>query len=217
MRDQEGRVESAEGGTLFLDEIAEIPLGLQAKLLRFLQDKQFERLGEGRTRVADVRVAAATNRKLDEEVRAGRFREDLYYRLNTLEVTLPPLRERREDILPLAQTFLVALAREMRRPVPELAASARQALANYRWPGNVRELRNTLERAMILESGRLLEAGSLPERIAGAPPPGAQLGGDFTLEAIEREHIERVLARAPSLEDGARTLRIDSSTLWRKR
>jgi NtrC-family two-component system response regulator AlgB len=217
IRDQAGRVEIAEGGTLFLDEIAEIPLGLQAKLLRFLQDKQFERLGEGRTRVADVRVVAATNRRLDEEVRTGRFREDLYYRLNTLEVTLPPLRERPEDILALAQTFLVALAREMRRPVPELAPSARRALANYRWPGNVRELRNTLERAMILESGRVLEAASLPERITGAPPPGAQLGGDFTIEAVEREHIERVLARAPSLEEGARTLGIDTSTLWRKR
>ncbi len=115
VRDQEGRVETAEGGTLFLDEIAEIPPGLQAKLLRFLQDKQFERLGEGRTRIADVRIVAATNRNLQEEVRAARFREDLYYRLNTLEVIAAPLRERTDDVLPLAHGFLVTLAREMRR------------------------------------------------------------------------------------------------------
>ncbi len=217
VRDQEGRVETAEGGTLFLDEIAEIPLALQAKLLRFLQDKQFERLGEGRTRIADVRIVAATNRNLQEEVRAARFREDLYYRLNTLEVTLPPLRERTDDVLPLAHGFLVTLAREMRRPVPELSAEAQAILASYRWPGNVRELRNALERAMILESGRLLEKASLPERIAGAPALGVQIGGEATLEAVEREHIERVLARSASLEEAAHTLGIDSSTLWRKR
>jgi NtrC-family two-component system response regulator AlgB len=217
VRDQEGRVETAEGGTLFLDEIAEIPPGLQAKLLRFLQDKQFERLGESRTRTADVRVVAATNRNLEEEVRAGRFREDLYYRLNTLEVTLPPLRERPEDLLPLTHDFLTSLAREMRRPVPDLSEAAQKALANHRWPGNVRELRNALERAMILEPGRVLDTSALPRRIAGAPTAGAQLGGDATLEAVEREHIERVVARTSSLEEAARILGIDTSTLWRKR
>ncbi len=217
VRDQEGRVEAAEGGTLFLDEIAEIPLGLQAKLLRFLQDKQFERLGETRTRSADVRVVAATNRRLEEEVRAGRFRDDLYYRLNTLEVTLPPLRDRPEDLQSLAQSFLASLAREMRRPVPVLSPAAQQVLANYRWPGNLRELRNALERAMILEPGRVLDVAALPERISGAPPAGAQLGGDATLEAVEREHIERVVSRMPSLEEAARVLGIDASTLWRKR
>jgi len=217
VRDQEGRVETAQGGTLFLDEIAEIPLGLQAKLLRFLHDKQFERLGETRTRTADVRVVAATNRNVELEVRAGRFREDLYYRLNTLEVTLPPLRERPEDLLPLAQAFLVALAREMRRPVPALSDEAKKLLLGYRWPGNVRELRNTLERAMILDSGRELGRTSLPERIAGAPAPAPQAGADVTLEALEREHLERVVERSASLEEAARVLGIDTSTLWRKR
>jgi NtrC-family two-component system response regulator AlgB len=217
VRDQEGRVETAEGGTLFLDEIAEIPSGLQAKLLRFLQDKQFERLGESRTRSADVRVVAATNRNLETEVKAGRFREDLYYRLNTLEVTLPPLRERREDIPPLAAGFLTGFARSMRRPLPELSEPAQKALLDYNWPGNLRELRNALERAMILEPGRVIGPESLPGRLAAAPSSGVYLGGDFTLDAIERDHIARVVARAPSLEEAARILGIDTSTLWRKR
>ncbi|HUB06956.1 MAG TPA: sigma-54 dependent transcriptional regulator [Myxococcales bacterium] len=217
VRDQEGRVEAAEGGTLFLDEIAEIPPGLQAKLLRFLQDKQFERLGESRTREAHVRVVAATNRKLEDEVKAGRFREDLYYRLNTLEIALPPLRDRREDILPLAQAFLVPLARAARRAVPELSDAARKALVEYTWPGNLRELRNVLERALILEPGRILDVTALPDRLTEAAGAGVFLGGDFTLETIEREHVERVVARAPSLEEAARILGIDASTLWRKR
>ncbi len=217
VRDQEGRVETAEGGTLFLDEIAEIPSGLQAKLLRFLQDKQFERLGESRTRTADVRVVAATNRNLEAEVKAGRFREDLYYRLNTLEVTLPPLRERREDIAPLAAGFLVGFARSMRRPVPELNEAAQKALLDYDWPGNLRELRNALERAMILEPGRVIGPQALPGRLAATLGSGVYLGGDFTLDAIERDHIARVVTRAPSLEEAARILGIDTSTLWRKR
>jgi NtrC-family two-component system response regulator AlgB len=221
VRDQEGRVETAEGGTLFLDEIAEIPLGLQAKLLRFLQDKQFERLGESRTRTADVRVVAATNRDLAAEVAAGRFREDLYYRLNTLEVLLPPLRERREDILPLADGFLLGFARSMRRPTPTLSEAARKTLLDYDWPGNLRELRNALERAMILEPGRVLGPEVLPSRVASNAASGAgsgvYLGGDFTLDAIEREQIARVVARAPSLEEAAHILGIDTSTLWRKR
>ncbi len=217
VRDQEGRVETAEGGTLFLDEIAEIPSGLQAKLLRFLQDKQFERLGESRTRAADVRVVAATNRNLEAEVATGAFREDLYYRLNTLEVTLPPLRDRREDILPLAAGFLVGFARSMRRPIPDLSGPAQKALLDYGWPGNLRELRNALERAMILEPGRVLGPDVLPGRVAATPSPGVYLGGDFTLDAIEREQIARVVAHAPSLEEAARILGIDTSTLWRKR
>ncbi|MHB8419740.1 MAG: sigma-54-dependent transcriptional regulator [Myxococcales bacterium] len=217
VRDQEGRVEAAEGGTLFLDEIAEIPPGLQAKLLRFLQDKQFERLGESRTREANVRVVAATNRELEAEVKAGRFREDLYYRLNTLEIPLPPLRDRREDILPLAQAFLTGLARTARRAVPELTEAARKALVGYAWPGNLRELRNALERALILEPGRILDASALPGRLQAAANPGITLGAECTLEAIEREHISRVVARAGSLEEAARILGIDASTLWRKR
>src|SRR5262249_37462965 len=139
VREQEGRVEAANGGTLFLDEIGELSPALQAKLLRFLQDKEYERVGETRTRRADVRGLAATNRDLDADVKAGRFREDLLFRLNVVEITVPPLRERAEDILPLTQHFLSHLARSARRAAPELSDSAKAALTAYAWPGNVRE------------------------------------------------------------------------------
>ncbi|HEX4620528.1 MAG TPA: sigma-54 dependent transcriptional regulator [Myxococcaceae bacterium] len=216
VRDQAGRVEMADGGTLFLDEIAELSPALQAKLLRFLQDKQFERLGENLTRRSDVRVLAATNRDLDADVAEGRFRKDLLYRLNVVVVHLPPLRERREDILPLAREFLAFFARASKRAVPQLSPEAERLLAAYDWPGNVRELRNALERALIVSPGIVLAAGAFA--LAKSPEKGAaELGGDVTLDALEREHIERVLARAPSEKDAARILGIDASTLYRKR
>ncbi len=217
VRDQPGRVESAEGGTLFLDEIGEVPPAIQAKLLRFVQDHEFERLGEGRTRLADVRIVAATNRDLDADVRAGRFREDLFYRLNVVEVWIPPLRERAEDILPLARRFLTFFARSARRPAPELSKTAEEALVAYAWPGNVRELRNAIERALILWPAQVLEPAGLPERIAPQKASGPTLGGDFTVEAIEREHILRILARTATLEEAAQILGLDVSTLRRKR
>jgi NtrC-family two-component system response regulator AlgB len=217
VRDQVGRVEAAEGGTLFLDEIGEMPANLQAKLLRFLQEKQFERIGENRTRQADVRVVAATNRDLDVDVRNGTFREDLLYRLNIVEVRVPALRERREDILPLARHFLTFFARSTGRAVPELSPAAEQALQDHAWPGNVRELRNAIERAIILWPSPRLEPQAFPERIAGAKGRGPHVGGDFSVEAIERAHILSVMARAPSLDTAAAILGIDSSTLWRKR
>jgi two-component system, NtrC family, response regulator AlgB len=216
VKDQEGRVEAAEGGTVFLDEIGEISPGLQSKLLRFLQEKRFERVGETRTRAANVRIVAATNRDLEAEVKAGRFREDLLYRLNVVEITVPPLRDRTEDILPLARRFVAFFARQGARQAPELSASAERVLVAYPWPGNVRELRNALERAVILTPGQVLEPESFPERIA-AQPTTPVLGGDCSVEDIEREHVLRVLARAPTLEDAARVLGIDASTLWRKR
>ncbi|MDX2169003.1 MAG: sigma-54 dependent transcriptional regulator [Deltaproteobacteria bacterium] len=217
VRDQPGRVEAADSGTLFLDEIGEISPGLQAKLLRFLQERVFERVGETTTRRADVRIVAATNRDLAADVRAGRFREDLLYRLNVVELRLPPLRERQEDILPLAEHFLVFFARAAARPVPTLSPAAAAALRAYAWPGNVRELRNTIERACILWPVALLEPAAFPEHIAAGPASTPRLGGDATLEAIEREHILRVLARATSLDEAARILGIDASTLYRKR
>ena len=216
VKDQPGRVEAAEGGTLLLDEIAEISPALQAKLLRFLQEKQFERVGETRTRTADVRIVAATNKDLEAEVKAGRFRDDLLYRLDVVSVTVPSLRDRSEDILPLSRRFLAffgrtgALAREL-SPVTE------HALLAYPWPGNIRELRNALERAVILSAGRILEPESLPERIAAHGTGVPVLGGDHSVDDIEREHILRVLARAPTAEEAARILGIDASTLWRKR
>lgn len=217
LRDQPGRVEAAQGGTVFLDEISEIPVSLQAKLLRFLQDRQFERLGETRTRTADVRVVAASNRDLDEEVKGGRFREDLLYRLNVIEVTVPPLRERREDIVPLARRFAAFFARAGGRPAPELSAATEEMLLAYPWPGNVRELRNALERALILWPAAVLEPQAFPDRIAGHAPSRPQLGGEFTLDEVEAEHLRLVLARAATLEEASRILGIDASTLWRKR
>ena len=217
VKDQPGKVEAAHGGTLFLDEIAEIAPTLQAKLLRFLQDKQFERVGETHTRRADVRVVSATNRDLEADGATGRFREDLLYRLNVIEVSVPPLRERRDDILPLARHFTAFFARAARRPVPELSADAEAALLRYEWPGNVRELRNAIERAVVLMEGRVLDASMLPRKVADAPEAGPGLGGDASLDDVEREHIRQVLLRSPSLEDAARILGIDPSTLWRKR
>jgi NtrC-family two-component system response regulator AlgB len=216
VKDQPGRVEAAEGGTLLLDEIGEISPALQAKLLRFLQEKQFERVGETRTRTADVRIVAATNKDLDEEVKAGRFREDLLYRLDVVSVTVPPLRERPEDILPLSRRFLAFFGRSGGAP-RELSPAAERALLAHPWPGNIRELRNALERAAILSPGQVLEPESLPERIAAHAGGAPTLGGDHTVDEIEREHILRVLARAPTAEEAARILGIDASTLWRKR
>jgi NtrC-family two-component system response regulator AlgB len=217
VRDQPGRVEAAEGGTLFLDEIGEIPNALQAKLLRFLQEKDFERLGETRTRHADVRVVAATNRDLEAAVRAGGFREDLLYRINVVEIAVPPLRDRPEDILPMARKFLAHFARSMPRAAPELSPAAERALLGHAWPGNVRELRNALERAVILWPARIIEPQAFPGRLGAPAPVAPHVGGDFTLDALEREHVLRVLARTERMDEAARVLGIDTSTLWRKR
>ncbi len=217
VRDQPGRVEAADGGTLFLDEIGDISLALQAKLLRFLQDKHFERVGETKTRHVDVRVIAATNRDLDADVAAGRFREDLLFRLNVIEIAVPALRERSEDIVEMARRFLAFFAKAAARPVPELSPAAAAALRAYAWPGNVRELRNVLERAVILYPSATLGVEALPDRIEASASTPPRVGADFTLDQLEREHIERVVARASTLEDAAAILGIDVSTLYRKR
>jgi len=217
VRDQEGRVEAAQGGTIFLDEVSEISPSMQAKLLRFLQDKNFERVGESKTRKADVRVVTASNRNLEEEVAAGRFREDLLYRINVIEITVPSLRERPEDILPITRHFLSFFARSMGRPVPELSESTGQIILGYPWPGNIRELRNALERAAIVWPSGVLEPEALPARVIACSTTAAALGGDFDLERIEYEHISRVMARTATLEEASRILGIDASTLWRKR
>ena len=217
IRDQRGRVEATEGGTLFLDEVGEMPGAVQARLLRFLQDKQFERVGEIRTRTADVRIVAATNRDLDEAVRAGQFREDLLFRLNVVEVVVPPLRERRDEIVPLAQRFLAFFARTAGRGARELTPAAERVLQAYPWPGNVRELRNAIERAVILGTGQLITPESFPERIVQHGSAVPAVGGDFTVEALEREHILRVLARTRTQDEAAQILGVDASTLWRKR
>jgi NtrC-family two-component system response regulator AlgB len=217
IRDQPGRVEQAEGGTLFLDEIGELGSSLQSQLLRFLNDKSFERLGEGRTRRADVRVVAASNRDLEQEAKQGRFREDLLYRLNVVEVKLPALRDRPEDIVPVARSFLAFFAKASKRPHLLLSPATEQMLLAYPWPGNIRELRNAIERAVILWPAEVIEPQAFPERISAAVRSEVALGGANTLEEIEREHILRILGRAASMEEAARILGIDSSTLWRKR
>ena len=214
--DRIGRVEEAAGGTLFLDEIGDMPAELQAKLLRVLQEREFERVGETRTRGADVRVLAATHRDLEAEVAAGRFREDLLYRLAVIRVVVPPLRERREEVLPTARHFLAFFGRQLGRPALELDPGAEEALLAYPWPGNVRELRNELERAAVLATGPVLHGEELSERLRAPGRPAPWIGGEFTLAEIERAHVDGVLARCSGREEAARQLGIDPSTLWRK-
>jgi two-component system, NtrC family, response regulator AlgB len=221
--DQPGRVEAADLGTLFLDEVAEIAPALQAKLLRFVQERRFERVGESRTRRADVRIVAATNRDLAAEVAAGRFREDLLFRLNVIEIRLPPLRERKEDVVRLAGGFLAFFARAAKRPPQELSPAAAAACRAYAWPGNLRELRNAMERVSILWPARVVEPAALgPQVLAAAgagraETPPVAIGDDCTLDAVERAHVLGVLARTATQEEAARVLGIDASTLWRKR
>jgi NtrC-family two-component system response regulator AlgB len=219
VRTTDGKVSAAVGGTLFLDEVGDLPLPLQPKLLRLVQDRAYERVGEATPRTADVRILAATNRNLEQEVAAGRFREDLLYRLNVIEVALPPLRDRRGDLPALADHLLAQFAGRGYKPVAGFTPAAREALVRHRWPGNVRELRNAIERAVLLCRGDTIDAADLPATVA-APPPAATpvaLGEEVPIDAVEVEHIRRVLANSPTLEDAARTLGINPSTLFRKR
>jgi NtrC-family two-component system response regulator AlgB len=216
-------VAAATGGTLFLDEVGDLPLALQPKLLRFLQDRQYERVGETQTRSADVRLIAATNKDLDEEVAAGRFRDDLLYRLNVVDFTLPPLRERR-DILELADHLLGFFVGHTGRKVEGLSPAARVAIAEYKWPGNLRELRNAIERAILFVSGPLIDLDDLPGRVrssrsslSGIESGKIQVGGDVTLEQLEAEHVRLIFRRTDTREEAARILGIDPSTLYRKR
>jgi NtrC-family two-component system response regulator AlgB len=217
VRDTEGKVASAEGGTLFLDEIGDLPLSVQPKLLRLLQDRCYERVGDTKTRIANVRIIAATNRDLVAETAAGRFREDLYYRLNVIDIEMPPLRQRPGDILPLAKHLLAFFARQTGKMVRSFSPEYEAALLRHKWPGNVRELRNAIERGVILAGGETLERIHLPGQVGNPPPSRIEVGGAVTLDAVEAEHIRCVLANSPSLEDAATTLGIDPSTLYRKR
>jgi len=217
VQDKTGKVELAEGGTLFLDEIGDLPLALQPKLLRLIQDKTYERIGEPAPRSVDVRIMAATNRDLEADVQAGRFREDLFYRLNVIEITLPPLRSRRKDLLPLAHHLLGFFAKQSGKAVAMFTTEAEAAITAYLWPGNVRELRNAVERGVILSPDEAVGLEHLPGQLTSATTPRIELGGPVTLEALEAEHIRRVVASAPSLDEAARILGIDPSTLYRKR
>jgi len=217
VQDTWGKVAAADGGALFLDEIGDLPMTLQPKLLRLLQEKQYERVGEATSRSANVRIIAATNRDLKREVAAGRFREDLYYRLNVIAIDVPPLRSRPLQILGAAEAFLETICQQLGKSVPGFSLEARRILEAYAWPGNLRELRNVIERAAILSSGTVLEAGDFPALLAQAPAARYQIGGAISLEALENAHIQMVVANTSSLEEAARILEIDKSTLYRKR
>jgi NtrC-family two-component system response regulator AlgB len=217
VRDTVGKVAAAEGGTLFLDEVGDLPPALQPKLLRLLQEKRYERVGETRTRAGDARVLAATSRDLAAEIAAGRFREDLLYRLNVIEVTLPPLRQRPRDVLLLADHLLSFFARSAGKALTGFTDEARAALQRHPWPGNLRELRNAVERGVILAAGPLVDLRDLPAQVGAPARAGIEVGARATLDQLEAEHIRRILATTATIEEAAAVLGIDPSTLYRKR
>jgi len=211
VKDRKGRFEIAHNATIFLDEIAEMTPGLQAKLLRILQQGEYEKLGENISRKVDVRVIAATNRNLEEAIKEGVFREDLFYRLNAVRIKLLPLRERPEDILPLIQFFIQKYAKAER---VKISPEALKIMQRYRWSGNVRELENVMQRAVLLAKKGQIDLNDLPEEVRAATEHPGQ---PISLEEMERLHIKKILQLAPDLSEAARLLGIDPATLWRKR
>jgi two-component system, NtrC family, response regulator AlgB len=216
IRDNPGRIAACDGGTLILDEIGDLPLSLQPKLLRFVQDREYERVGDYTTRKANVRIIAATNVNLEKAVKEGRFREDLFYRLNVIQIEIPPLRERPGDVIVLAKRLLVFYGRNNHRSFAGFTDDALQAFQRYHWPGNVRELSNVVERIAILCKTDRVGIECLPPNFI--PNDSAPcLGDPVTLEKIEEQHIRRVLAATRSLQEAADILGIDQATLWRRR
>ena len=228
---QKGCCEAADNGTLFLDEVSELELGLQAKLLRFLQERTIQRVGSSKTISVDVRIVAATNRNPLEEVKAGRIREDLYYRLNVVPLNIPPLRQRKEDIALLASMFLNRAAARYRRPVSHLSAEAVKVLTDYAWPGNVRQLEHMIERIVILNAPGEIGVNALPNEIlepesGGAPseirslaPPRPEQPNDSlrAIDRMEREAITDALSKANgNVTEAARILGLGQATMYRK-
>ena len=218
-----GRFEQAQGGTLFLDEIGEIDATLQVKLLRFLGERTFERVGSNKTLTADVRLIAATNRNLEEMVKGGTFREDLFFRLRVVEIHLPPLRERLADVPLLARDFLREFARENQKPVADFTADALQLLMNYSWPGNVRELRTAIEHAVVLCRGEKIGARDLPVSVrngvenAGGEPQKLLARGELTVDEAEKQLIMRALKETNGNRTlAARKIGLSRRTLHRK-
>lgn len=192
---QKGLLEAADGGTLFLDEIGDMTLPLQAKLLRVIQEREFIPVGGTDPMRTDIRIVAATNKDLEREVRAGRFREDLYYRLNVITIHPPPLRERKEDVEPLARHFLAKFSRRMKKQIDTITGDAMRLLTEYHWPGNIRELENIIERAIILARGNRITADLLPIERANSSPSPLSGDGKDSLESVERNHIVWILKR----------------------
>ncbi len=212
-----GKVAAADRGTLFLDEIGELPLEIQPKLLRLLQEREYERVGESKIQLANVRVIAATNRNLKEAVARGEFREDLLYRLDVISLHLPPLRERPGDIRALAERHLQHLVLRSGGSVRRFSKAAQDRLEAYSWPGNIRELQNIIERATILAAGEEIELTDLPPSLSESPEKTPVIGGPYSVEEIEAEHIKQVLARSKNLQQAAVILKLDPTTLLRKR
>ena len=209
-----GRFELADKGTLFLDEVGDIPPALQPKLLRVLQEQEFERLGGTRTQQVNIRLVAATNRNLAEMVKRNEFRSDLYYRLNVFPIALPPLRARRDDIPALVEHFVELYSRRMDKPIDQIAPDTMSALASYPWPGNIRELQNFIERSVIMTSGNVLQ----PPLATLQSSTGAESLGAVTLEDAERDHIRKILEQTHWVVAGpngaAARLGIKRSTLY---
>ncbi len=216
-----GKVAAADGGTLFLDEIGELPLAIQPKLLRLLQEKEYERVGEAKTRHANVRIIAATNRNLDAAVREKTFREDLYYRLNVIAIRVPPLRERPHDLRHIAAGYLKFFSGQCGKKVTGFAPAAQAAMEQYAWPGNLRELRNVVEHAVIFSSGSEVAVADLPDQLhpggTGQPDENVRIGMKLPLEQIENEHIRRVLAQTTTMEEAAQLLGISRGTLYERK
>jgi transcriptional regulator with PAS, ATPase and Fis domain len=215
--DRIGLFEAATGGTLLLDEIGEISPGMQVKLLRALQEREVRRVGENSSRPFDVRVIAATNSELTKEIKAARFRRDLYYRLNIIELHVPPLRDRREDILPLARILLAEAAGRLKRKVIGLSPRAADQLIRYDWPGNVRELENAMERAVAVTRSSRTELEDLPEEVRQAIPVTSKIGPVKPLDDVEKDYILAVLEHNEGNQTHtAAQLGIGTATLYRK-
>src|SRR5215469_12411699 len=213
--DTQGKVAAADGGTLLLDEIGDLPVEIQSKLLRLLQEREYERVGETKPRRANVRVISATNKDLAVAVREGRFREDLYYRLNVISLRLPPLRERLQDLERIAKRHLDFFAHRAGKQFHGFSPAALETMRSYSWPGNLRELRNLIERAVILGAGDEVGADDLAEIIQVRSE--LRVGGSVTLEEIENEHIRKVIANSRTIDEAAGVLGIDPATLYRRK
>jgi two-component system, NtrC family, response regulator AlgB len=224
LRDHWGKVKAAAGGTLFLDEIGDLPMEIQPKLLRLLQEREYERVGENVTRKAEVRVIAATSRDLKARVAEGAFREDLYFRLNVITAEIPPLRQRPDDLIRFAEHYIKHFAALCGRRLDGFSEAATAAICAYSWPGNLRELRNAIERAVIMAKGNKIGLEDLPAELRGQPAALAkgngaslEIGSLVSMEKLEEAHLRKVLERTSNLAEAAQVLGIDQATLYRKR